>query len=456
MGKQVNLKILFPEEELDNQWIIDLIACLRFACQKVLYGLVECNIQTPDRQKISQAPITGSDYFVVILGSESNDSDSFQESLKFLSDKLYVDNKEKISFSRLFKILLKPNSRILQPDSLIPYTGYDFFDYTHSGSTTKQYEITSHDIKIWSCILDIIYDLKQAINLIDGKESTARFVYLANCSVDQKANYNDIKRELQHFNIRVLPMVGLPEGTEQMRLLVETTLEKCDLAIQIVGGRYGEVKRGDKISVYEKENNIIQDYLKEHPEKFRLIWKPADLKLNDSRQNLYLNRLMKDGTSQNSKIIEASLDEFKDIIAKNIRTPESVFNTKNKASGLYLMSNKSDDTTMFEEVARAYKIDVLKEIEEGNGHFYMNHLNNLKTIPNVVIFYSDNSSGWLNSKLGDIIKVIGMGRDVPLNSIAIIGNQKPHIEEYQKWLPDIEFYTLNNKEAIETFIKKCL
>lgn len=455
MSKPVNLNVFFPEEEMDNQWIIDLIACLRFACQKVIGDQVQCSIKTTDLQKVSDKAIVANEYFIAILGSNSNDNEQFQKSLSYLCDHLLSEKQNPVLLSRLFKILLKPNQNILQPERLKPYIGYEFFDYSLSGRETKLYEINTQDVKIWSIVLDIIYDLKQTFQTNEGISGKSQYAYLANCSLDQKAHHHDIRRELQHFNIRVLPTTELPEETDLMKSIIEMALEQCSFVVQVVGERYGKVRAGDKISIFEKENNIILDYLKNHSEKFRLIWKPTDLKLTDSRQNLYLNRLMKDGTSSNSKVIDASLNEFKDMIATHINTPGSVFDQRNSLSDIYLMYRKSDDITQLEKAAVSHHIEIIKEHEDDQGLMYLDHLKNLKTIPNLAIFYSGESTNWLNSKLGDIIKVIGMGRDVQLKSLVILGTVKPQMDEYLKWLPNIEFFNIHEKEALDTFFKKC-
>jgi hypothetical protein len=455
MSKKVNINVLFPEEEMDNQWIIDLIACMRFACHKVIGDQFQFGIIAGDPQELSNNTKLDDDFFITILGSKSNDSEHFQESLSVLCSYLFQDNQKPFFFSRLFKVLMKPNSGILQPDKLKPDLGYEFFDYSFSGKETKLYNLNTQDIKVWSVVLDIIYDLKQAIHFIQEESEKSKFAYLANCSVDQKAYHNDIRRELQHFNFKVLPILELPEETEPMKAVIESSLEHCSLIVQIVGERYGKVKPGDNISIFEKENNIIQEYLKDHPEKFRLIWKPSDLKLSDMRQNLYLKRLMKDGTSRNSKIIDASLDEFKDTISGNLKTPESILNDTANPSSIYLMCRLSDDTTQLEHTAKQLNISILKEYEAENGFMYLSHLENLKKFPNLAIFYVDDSLSWLKSKLGDIIKVIGLGRDIKLKSLAIIGNKEPDIEEYVKWLPDIKFYNISDNEALGNFIQKC-
>lgn len=455
MSKKVRINVLFPEEEMDNQWIIDLIACMRFACQKVIGDKFQFGIKTVDLQELSNNTILNNDFYILILGSESNDSEHFQESLNAICNRLFPDNNESIAFSRFFKVLLKPNRSILQPDKLIPKIGYEFFDYSLSGRETKLYEINTHEIKVWSVVLDVIYDLNQTIQLLQEESRKSNFAYLANCSVDQKAYHNDIRRELQHFNFKVLPTIELPEETESMRSVIEASLEHCNLIVQIVGEHYGKVKSGDKISIFEKENNIIQDYIKNHPEKFRLIWKPADLKLNDMRQNLYLKRLMKDGTSSNSKIIDASLDEFKDTISGNLKAPESVLVDNAISSSIYLMCKLSDDTNLLDEAAKLLNINIIKEYEAENGFMYLSHLENLKKFPNLAIYYVDDTKSWLKSKLGDIIKVIGLGREIQLKSLSILGTEEPDIEEYLKWIPDIKFYNVTNREALGNFIQKC-
>lgn len=454
MTMQVNLNIIFPEEELDNQWIIDLIGCMRFACQKVLGPGIVCNIQTVDLQKFLGNVISTTHYYFLILGTESNDNTSFQELLIRICNQDFPKDSGMNPFSRLFKVLLKSNKDITQPECLKPFFGYEFFDYSPGGSTTTIYDMASQITSVWSKVLDVVYDLKQEVYAALNPDNSPKYAYMARCGFDQISHFYDIKRELQHFGIRVLPVAELPAGTEEMMAAMKPVLEASFLIIQIIGERYGEVARGEKISKYEKENNIIQDFLKDRPDVYRLIWKPSDLRLTDSRQSLYLNRLMKDGSAMNSSIIDATSEEFKDIIARKINNPNMSNNHLMSGARVYLMCGDPEMVSPFKKASDALNIQLLQENNPDTDSLYLEHLQNLRTAHGVIIYYPGNMSTWLNSKLGDIIKVIGMGREGPLMPIAIFSQEKPEINEYMKWLPDIEFFNSVDSQTIEGFLKK--
>jgi hypothetical protein len=454
MTMQVNLNIIFPEEELDNQWIIDLIDCLRFACQKVLGSGIVCNIQTVDLQKFQVNIISSTHYHFLILGTESNDNVAFQELLTKICSQDYSGGAGMNPFSKLFKVLLRPNENITQPGCLKPFFGHEFFNYSPGGSTTTLYDMGSQITSVWSKVLDVVYDLKQEVYAALNPEESPRYAYMAQCGFDQINHFYDIKRELQHFGIHVLPVEELPAGTEEMKSAMGPLLDASFLIIQIIGERYGKVSKGDKISKYEKENNIIQDFLKEHPHVYRIIWKPSDLRLTDSRQGLYLNRLMKDGSASNSSIIDATSEEFKDIIARKVNNPSRIDNHLESGAKVYLMCGDPAMALPFKKVASALNIQLLMENDPGTDNLYLDHLTNLGIAHGVIIYYPGGMPRWLNSKLGDIIKVIGMGREEPITSIAIFSPEKPEISEYMKWLPDIDFFNRVDSQTIEGFMKK--
>ena len=453
--RMVNLCILFPEEDAGSQLIIDLIANIKFSTQKVLGKKYTCNISALSHLDSNSYVESNDDYYLLIQGSDSNNSETFQKQLSDICSKLTL-NGGPLRIPKLFKLLLKPNSEIVQPKCLKPYLGYGFFEFAFRGNSTKIIDISNRDHKLWAKILDIAYDFKQMVDSSTTAEKEIKSVYIAGKGELPSSAYFDIKRELQHYGYQILPMVELPDDSEERKVLIINYLSNCQFVIQVINQKYGNIKPGEKISDMESENNIIQDFLIENKSKTRLIWYPLDIKINDARQNLFLNRLLKSGIGPNSQIFNVILQEFMDAVARYINAPFKQGKEQDMLENkTYLLAQDDQNKEKLADIIREMNFHFIDEGEiKDTTHAYLNHLENLKNCDNIIISYSHHN--WLQSILGDIIKVKGMGRTEPWNLLIVFGNEPISLQEYTKWLPNLKLVDNGNFEDFEKQMKALL
>ncbi len=454
-SKTVNLKIFFPEEDAGSQSIIDLITNIKFSVGKVLGKKYPCNISSLFFADDNTESISEDDYYLIILGGESNNSEKFQKQLSILCSKIIKGDGIKES-PKLFKLLLEPNKKAEQPECLKPYLGYEFFEVSIRGKSTKPIDISSRDFVLWTKILDIAYDFKQKIEFDYGEKKESKFVYIAGNGDLSSTYYSNIKRELQYYGYRILPIMELPEDYEERSFQVKEYMEASQFVIQVIGQKYGSIIQGEKTSINESESNLIQEYLEQNNSMVRLIWHPIGLKITDPKQSLFLNRLMKSGVGTNSLFFNVTLQELIDAIERFIYSPSDdavAFASNEKKT--YLMAQ--DDQIKQELEGKINELNCTLVTEEDNKdttHAYLTHLENIKTCDNIVIHYTHQN--WLYSRLGDIIKAKGMGRSEPWNSLLVFGKEHFPLEQYTIWLPYLKLFDDGNLEDFEKQMKALL
>src|SRR5206468_9768817 len=87
-----------------------------------------------------------------------------------------------------------------------------------------------------------------------GQEPLA--VYLAHTTHGLQQQRDEIRRELLEHGYRVLPDRDLPLNRQDLVLKVEEALDRCVLAIHLIGASYGLVPEGLQSSVLELQEEL--------------------------------------------------------------------------------------------------------------------------------------------------------------------------------------------------------
>src|SRR5262249_30997115 len=110
-------------------------------------------------------------------------------------------------------------------------------------------------------VYDLAYEIAQVLKLYrkpaaaraaPGK--TAKRVYLAETTTDVQPERDRLRRELLEQGCIVLPDRPLPHIAGQLDEAVRAFLQQCDLAIHLVGERYGLVPEDSDRSVVAQQN----------------------------------------------------------------------------------------------------------------------------------------------------------------------------------------------------------
>ncbi len=81
--------------------------------------------------------------------------------------------------------------------------------------------------------------------------------------------------------------------------------------------------------------------------------------------------------------------------------------------------------TEYNDIMRARGFDILEHNENGEDYFPLSkHINNLLSADAVLIYKGSSTMEWLNSKIRDLVKTPGFGKNKPFRAIEIISKQK--------------------------------
>lgn len=446
----MNINIALFETDNNKKAIEDIIQSLDFAAKKVLFPTFRTTIKKINLEQALHITNNINDYYLLILDSSINQNEVVKENLNGIETALLSDKQVLNKSLRFSKLLLEPNDIIEQPETLKKLIAYEFFDFPGRGRNAKPFESSSEDTKLWSVVLDLVYDIKDT-TLLKEEKAVHNFAYLGSYVQEQKQYWLDIKRELLYYGYKVLPVFNYNDQSESTQEIIKKELESCQLIIQAVGGKYENVRRGEKYSFAEFENSIIREHIASNPNKQRYIWIPGDMEIKESRQQLFINRLKKDDSSDNSFIIEANLEEFKALLATKFTVASNNFNKAepdNRQNTYYIVSNNVEYSKIVKDIIGKMSNVSFFETDEKSGHFYTEHLNNLRKTDNLIVI-ADNNQVWLDTKLGDVIKAIGMGKNSPFKNMVLLYAGSMLTEKYKPWLHALEIIAIENNQPDE-------
>ncbi|MBN2487213.1 MAG: hypothetical protein JXB34_14660 [Bacteroidales bacterium] len=450
MSNKLKIYIVFPESETNNPWISRFADNLAFSARNILQWQFQVVVKGSGFVSVNtQWQLSQTDIFVAIMPALPITDKAFQAELNAICSLLGSGETGETNYNRIYKVLLAPNESIAQPASLKPLRGYNFFEYQGIKRTLSVFGFEGDSRKSWAKILDLLYDLNDYL-ISASTEKIKNFVYLSGSSDEHDFYREDIKREFQHHGYRALPLTELPRDKDILVETVTENLKQCDTIVQIFGGQFGLLTSDGRNSVSEAENIAIRQFLDKNPEKRQYIWIPAGLKLRDPKQELFLNRVRRDESTYQSQIIEATPEEFKDILSATLFTARKQ-STAYLQRQAYLVAPAGADISFLEMLAGSFNVSLTKNIESGKVVPYQSHLGLLQNIDNILVFTGNAEFEWIRSKIGDAVKAIGMGRKRPFNQFLVVGTLEKSVLHAMPW-PDIaEFAGVNDNTRLKAF-----
>lgn len=408
------------------------IAVERITKRKISYCIKGTDFQTSDYRRFMSA----SQIIVFFTHPEFEKDQDYISELEDICTSIQSAGENNIGkYSKVFKICLEPNEKSINPSCISELLSYDFFERNPYTRKIKTIDFESgSNTPYYGRILDLAYDIAATLNVENsgyrGRAEQERYIFLGLTTFDQQKSRDDIRRELQHYGYRVLPLSKLPLTGEEFEKALVSNLKQSDTVIQIMGSQYGEILKGTKYSLTDYQNRVIREYQQHNPDAglIRFIWIPQNNKISDQRQALYLKRLRRDDASEVCEIIESPLETFKTILAAKLQ--DSLPKTKVEYENIhkvYLLSEETDlreSEELFSTLALSgLKVTQLDHDEQVG--IYARHLQALRDSDAVVIYQNSDNQFWLNSKIRDLIKSPGIGREKLFKKVVIITRLTP-------------------------------
>lgn len=377
--------------------------------------------------------------FVVILSPEYVKSKSYLKELDDLNGWLQNDKSEAGKKHRIFKVFTQPVPAEDQPECLKNELSYNFYEINRYNKKPLTFELSDNNQpgdKFWSKLVDLAYDISDVLAELSGETFSGRLVkdypavFLAETTFDQAENRDKLRRELQYLGYRILPVLPVPEEAEKGKQAIDQCLHEAVATVHLLGSWYGDFIKNSKLSFIDFQIKTVKDYIssKETTRKpYQIIWIPNDIKPTDQRQALYLKRLKRDEAQYHTEIIETPFEVFKTLLNTRLtelnNPPVKPVADKNK---LYVIYEKSAQSKMkeYNDMMRAKGFDIVEHSHSNGDEPISRHINNLLIADAVLIYKGESTMDWLNSKIRDLVKAPGYGKNKPFRAVEIISMQK--------------------------------
>ena len=349
----------------------------------------------------------------------------------------YVDEK-----SRLLKVLKTAVSEqqmsSQMADIFSPLFGFEFYELDAESGRVREFDETFGPAlkqRFFERVYDLAYDACQVLRVlkqVKAKEDSAltanpnrQWVYLATTTSDVQDERDRIKRELLERGHAVLPDGPLPMLSKDVELTVAECLEKCSMAIHLLGRHYGVTPEDSSESIPALQLRLTAQRLGVQ----RLVWMPGSEGIADERQQAFILRVQEDpALHDRAEIIEGNLNLLKKDLIRRLEPPEekpkppAPAKASSGAPKLYLICDAKDEANV--EPLEDYLFDQGLEVslpafDGDDADAAALHQENLLSCDAVLVYYGAAPKAWVDIKLRELLKAAGYGRVTPIAVQAV-------------------------------------
>ena len=362
--------------------------------------------------------------------------------------------------SRCLKAVKSFLPRDQHPADLKGPLGYEFFDEDPELRRPKDFSYLFGGYKndrYLDKIEEIAFDVAELLKEIDSKllkgsdspkpsPSDNGTVYLAEVTSDRAEFRDSIKNELRSRGYRVVPDEELPETAPEYRDAVRKNLDQAVLSVHLIGNRYGSILEGEEDkSVLEIQNELAAERCSQVASFARIIWIASDVVPTGKYHPAFVNLLKTDQQAQQgAEVIERSFEELKNRIIEKLTTPKPGgkllhFPAPSDLVRVYLMCDKldfNDHLKTLRDYLFDQKYEVILPASEGDDTQVIQfHKDNLLECDAAFIYYGNGNQFWLHSKLSDLRKAAGWGREKPLlcKAVYLAPPETEYKRDYRTW-----------------------
>src|ERR1043165_5569060 len=223
--------------------------------------------------------------------------------------------------------------------------------------------------------------------------------------------------------------------------IVGQCLEKCTIAIHLLGRRYGVTPEDSSESIPALQLRLTAEQT-QRPGLQRLIWLAGAGEIADERQRAFVQRVQEDpALHHRAEIIEGNLNLLKKDLIRRLSPPEEKPKAvaPAKAAGgapkLYLICGAGGEPQV--EALEDYLFDQGLEVslpafDGADTDAAALHQDNLNTCDAVLVYYGTAPKAWVDIKLRDLLKAAGYGRERPI-AVQTVYIAPPHDHRKERY-----------------------
>jgi hypothetical protein len=399
-----------------------------------------------------------------------------------------INRKTKSKNNSTFYLLLKNKIMANEiPTSLSHSKSYYFFKTDAVTDYITEYKPDNPDDTeniYWLKVYDIVYEIKKFILSSESSVDQAqdlvshmslKSVYLAQVGLDLENQRESVKRELIRNGYNVYPETHLAENYSPLEMQVKESLNHCSISVHLVGEDSGKLIRDRGLSIVEIENQLSSEHcarineneeIKKRNRFHRIIWLSDKMETLSVKQKLFIENLKREFANvKNTDILTLPVEELKSYIIhmldQSLLYDKDNFVKKDRNRKMIYIICDADEYESCKPIGsflQDYGFDVIFSNFEGEFLKIRDiHHRNLLNCDGTIIYYGDNDSNWVKSKLLDRMKAMGLGRENAKNPTAIVVNDEKKLNDTLTIEKDALILIKQGditKESIQPFISR--
>jgi hypothetical protein len=340
---------------------------------------------------------------------------------------------------RLFKVLKSQIELSEQHPDLQRLLGYQFYEVDQASGRFREFSQAGGeqaDLRYWNLLEDLAQDLAQVLDALRScpdaidtpcpkPTDNGPVLYVAQTSADVQAVAEDLRREYQQRGWTIRPAVNLPYEADALNEVLSEQLHDCDIAVHLLGKRYGVVPEGSQRSVIDLQITEAANAASSG-KLHQFIWQARNTTSNDARLQT-LEQEIEGYCRQRPgpELLRSDLDELKAAIDRVIQphhpeTPETVASWQN----LYLVFDPADEDPghELEDALFDAGFEVLTPLSEGSDdEIEADHQENIQTADAILLYYGAASEAWFKRLLRRLDKWVEELRGETLPALVLMG-----------------------------------
>ncbi len=351
--------------------------------------------------------------------------------------------------SRIIKVIKTPVERSANYNELVDLIGYPFYQLDERGTPCEfdaRLGETSRQ-QFLAKVNELAYDVCSMLERLTGKSSgrecvappSGAVLYLAETTSDLAPFCDQVRRELEQSGHVVLPRGNIGHTADYVERAKEN-LRRAAVSVHPIGKSYGIVPEGHDRSILELQYDAAGDECGRRPDLVRLPWMLPANAVSDERLVAFIARLQDD-----PRFLITSLDNLKTTVGDilSVKTSSVAVEprraavptaAREHAAIVYLVADPCDSVSVqaCEDVLFAGGCEVMRALYEGaESELRIDHLENLRSADAILIYHGQTTQFWLRSKLRDLQKAFGYGREAPFSAAAVLLGPPPRPDKEQ-------------------------
>jgi hypothetical protein len=427
-------------DQATENWITEFRNNLDFLLERFTKTKSEIRIVTDKDQDKSDVWKNAAGYMVFITDSFLNNK-KYSEFLRTVCfDKKPNQDIYAGASNKIYRIDLSKIAGESEPSFIQHLPAYDFFQFTEASQ--GDILMVPDMMGYWPKFLDLVSDLKitlqQYFSDEKGRKDGEVLVYLAATGSDQELNRDIIRRELLVHGYRIYPDIDLNFPLSELKSYVLKYIDKSNLSIHLIGNHYGLNHPGAQTDITELQLQYVTEYiealesdpaLSSKSRLQRFIWLPPDMKPADERQEQLISQLRRDIEKlHRTDILQVPLELFKTLIVTRLKessqkATEGDEIRQDKTRMVYLIHDKRDekDIQSIDKAISSKGIQTAKiNYDDGDPNLVNIHKEMLIQCDAALVYHRSGSRTWLMSKLSDLMKAPGLGREKPMQAKGVL------------------------------------